>query len=349
MVGIRSGAMPPKKGPIPANNRPSSGQKQSQQQPNGLRSAFVAVTLLALTAVYSPLSQITIAPVYGSIPAAKFHRPGMLIAALLGWLGGSYIQAFARLKSILPVLAFSIPTIQFFLFPYSTDLGPFYGPIVTELSTYYPLVFLSTSTAAVLFKDLDLSRFGRTLSDQPKILASYFILIAVEKYASFELPKLMGAGIYTSGIALQYAIAAAYSAYLPSLWLLLVIPSLLHSAVYNTHVPLPHTTALLNSTLQEDNFVLLHRQHSLTGYLSVLDSTKNHFRVMRCDHSILGGQFLEYWQSPEAQMKDSIFAVFTLMEAVRLVEGEGGKQRKADKDSNALVMYSNLSNPCENA
>lgn len=59
---------------------------------------------------------------------------------------------------------------------------------------------------------------------------------------------------------------------------------------------------------------------------------------MRCDHSLLGGEFWVDDQRREEgiTVPEPIYAVFAMLEAVRLIEGSG--QARPDDDKNALVM-----------
>ena len=91
--------------------------------------------------------------------------------------------------------------------------------------------------------------------------------------------------------------------------------------------------------LEREGYALLARQESVTGYISVLDNVKEGFRVMRCDHSLLGGEWLK--QEAGSILREPVYAIFVMLEAVRLVETVGMKRApaKADVNKNALVMY----------
>ena len=119
-------------------------------------------------------------------------------------------------------------------------------------------------------------------------------------------------------------LASASAFFSPSRVILFAFPAILHTLWTNPHHPSAHGLQLANSTLQAtQNYTLLARQESVTGYVSVLENhADNAFRLLRCDHSLLGGE----WQvTPQAYAKgqrqrESIFAVFVLLEAVRLIE-----------------------------
>jgi hypothetical protein len=297
--------------------------------------------VLALAAVSSPISQLSLSPVYGSVPSGAFHRHGMMLAVLAGWLGKNRLKRLLSAKAVnlLPVLAFSIPTIQYFLFKQSARLGALLGPLITELFTFYPLVVLSVFTGAVLLEDVDLSQHGEMITDYGPFLGSYILFTVVQKAAANAIPKYVGSSIALTRAGLQFATASLYALSLPSKWLLLTLPSLLFSTQYNVHIPLDHNTSLLNSTLQTYDYLLLDRQESLTGYMSVLENTKENFRVLRCDHSLLGGEWTSLPAAYKPRVQDPVYSVFTMLEAVRLVKKEDGGPRRADSDSTALVMY----------
>jgi hypothetical protein len=58
---------------------------------------------------------------------------------------------------------------------------------------------------------------------------------------------------------------------------------------------------------------------------------------MRCDHSLLGGQWTKLPSGYRPEVEDPIYAIFAMLEAVRLVEPDHGVSR-VDADSKALVM-----------
>lgn len=61
------------------------------------------------------------------------------------------------------------------------------------------------------------------------------------------------------------------------------------------------------------------------------------FMALRCDHSILGGEWLQKagGKGEKLGMREPIYGVFVMLEAVRLVERE---EKVEDQDATALVM-----------
>jgi hypothetical protein len=82
-----------------------------------------------------------------------------------------------------------------------------------------------------------------------------------------------------------------------------------------------------------DGWALIDRQESLTGYISIIESPEKGFRVMRCDHSLLGGEWLA--NTKRNIIPEPIYGVFVMLEAVRLVEV---KTSVPDSEAKALVM-----------
>lgn len=318
----------------------AKGVVHHRHAPHAWKSASMAAVTVVIAAIYSHVSQFALSPVYGSVPASFYHRPGIMIAGLIGWLGMKWIKAlcFGRPSPLLPVLAWSIPIVQYFLFQQSSQLGPVLGPLVTELCTLYPLVALSATSVAMFLDELNLSHYSGLIAKHGKFLGSYVLFTTAVKIAGDSLPKYIGSSIVMTRTGLQFGIAVIYSLNFPSKWLLFAIPSLMFSAGLNIHVPTGAATARLNSSLQSDNYVLLHRQDSLTGYMSVLENTKLNFRVMRCDHSLLGGEWIPPPDMAPQLVRDPIYAVFTMLEAVRLIKADNGKPRNAGPGTSALVM-----------
>jgi hypothetical protein len=292
--------------------------------------------LLLLAAVYSPISQLTLSPVYGSTPSRAYHRAVVIAAIFTGSILRHRLPRFiGRLDAkLLPALAFAIPTIQFFLFKQSSSLGNPFGPVVTEVATFFPLVLLSVSASSALLGVLHLQDYGQTVAEHGPLIGSLVLYNFAEQFAQSALPRIIGSSFFLTCSMLQLMVSFIYAATLPSIWVLLALPSLFFSATSNVHMPFDGPTAVLNSTLHGYGYSLVDRQDSLTGYISVLDNTKSGFRAMRCDHSLLGGEWTNTPADYNPRVRDPIYAVFVMLEAVRLVE-----PARVDKDSSALVMY----------
>ncbi|KAM5442332.1 hypothetical protein MferCBS31731_002707 [Microsporum ferrugineum] len=326
----------------PATNeavrRPAVVEGKKSSLPELFLAATMGAVAIGLAGAYSYVSQLTLAPVYGSAPAGKYHTATTLIAAAAGSLCHSWVQKYTRPMITLPILSFYIPTIQFFMFKFSSTLGPVLGPIFTEALTFAPLVAMSIVIPGLLIQKLNLSPRLKQGMEQGNILAAYALFNASKAKFEQVMPYYLGTSLAMTSMGLQFIIATLQAIFLPSKWIILAIPSLLFTATFNHHAPLPYNTDLLNASLKAENFTLLHRQESLTGYLSVLENTDAKFRVMRCGHSLLGGEWLPHFMTKDAKVSDPVFTVFTALEAVRLVKKDSHKPEKADSKKSALVI-----------
>ena len=325
--------------PVDLPSDQSSGKIPAKAIPLVLK----AVELIMLAAIYSPISQLSLSPVYGSIPSLLYHSNVTIGALMLAWTT-KYILRVHLPKSIsdsIPLLACSVPTIQFYLFAYSGKLGPIYGPLVTELLTYFPLIFLSTYLAMDSLDMIYPSNGNERVRKASLGVTSYFIFSTTQTASRCWIVRNVGSSLLVSRTGLQFVIATFYAILLPSKLLLLASLPILHSASLNVHAPLQVTSSALNSTLQAYGYSLIARRESLTGYISVLDNTKDGFRVMRCDHSLLGGEWIQAPNGYQQKVKEPIYSVFAMLEAVRLVEIDVSQKQiiHPDDQTTALVMW----------
>jgi hypothetical protein len=230
------------------------------------------------------------------------------------------------MSEYIAVIAYWTPVIHFFLFQYSGQLGIEYGPLIIETATYFPLLFLSIYAAFDLLQSIDITRFNlpNSLSQILLPMFSYTAVSTTSKIAGSILPSLVGNHVCFTRIGFQMLLASISAFVTPSRILLLAFPAILHTLWANPHHSSDSAFLKANATLfATQNFTLLARQESNTGYVSVLESQADiAFRILRCDHSLLGGEWLV---TPEAYAKgqrqrETIFSVFVLLEAVRLVE-----------------------------
>ncbi|OCK82491.1 hypothetical protein K432DRAFT_433458 [Lepidopterella palustris CBS 459.81] len=302
-----------------------------------------AAALLVVAGVSSPVSQLSLSPVYGSIPASLYHQRAIITIALLAFMSKSYLKKYlpGNISEYIAVLAYWIPTIQFFLFQYSSQMGPEYGPLITEFVTYLPLLLLCVYSAGQLLEDLDLSKFNPIAAEMAPAVGSYVIVSFLSKNFTSILPQYIGTHPSLNRVGLQLGVGSILSVISPSRLILLALPAILHTLRANPHYSSGRAVGLLNSTLQTQNFMLLERQESLTGYLSVLESSDTKFRILRCDHSLLGGDWLVTPEraSQGQTLPEPIFSVFAMLEAVRLVEAqEAETESKPDSEKSALVI-----------
>lgn len=286
------------------------------------------MALIVIAGMASPVSQLNLTPVFGSIPASLHHQQAMTLVALAGLGIRRLLKGYVSVdvSAWVTVLAYWTPLIQCYLFPHSTQLGIDYGPLIVESLTYFPLLFLSMYAVSDLLDTVDFSRWDlpSSLGDAILPMTSYVGVSFISRFFGGLLPAFVGQHVYLTRIGFQMLLASASAFITPSKLLVLAFPAILHTLWLNPHNPAEHAFQSANATLAStQNFTILARQESLTGYVSVIEnSADNAFRLMRCDHSLLGGEWLV---TPAAyklgqRQKESIFAVFVLLEAVRLVE-----------------------------
>ena len=253
-----------------------------------------AIAIMVLAGLASPVSQANLSPVYGSIPSAIYHHQGVTIVTMLAFVISKLpLQNYlpSDLAKLLPVMAYYIPTIQWALFPYSKQLGAENGPLVTEALTFFPLLLLAYLATASLLESLDPQSPIRTSTDSIRPAICYGIFFVSQRYASSFLPTIIGQVDFFSRTGLSLVIATGYMLLARSPWLLLCSPAMLHTLFQNPHHESVATLKLLNKTLATHNYSLLDRRDSITGYVSVLEDKVNQYRVLRCDHSLLGGEW----------------------------------------------------------
>jgi len=247
----------------------------------------------------------------------------MIVCVLLGWFGKDVLrQALPpNITSYTALFACCIPTLQYLLFSKSSILGVPYGAVITESLTYYPLVLLSIYTAATLVETVDFSAYGDFFAAYGPRVGTYALFSFFEGLSQGFIRANIGSIFLLTRFGLQLVLGALYALLLPSVLTWIALPSILFSLTFNVHVPLSRPTAVLNSTLQSHSFTLLDRAESVTGYISVLENTREHYRVMRADHSLLGGD----WRLPSTSItpnhpvRSPIYSIFTTLEAIRLI------------------------------
>jgi hypothetical protein len=294
-----------------------------------------ATQILACAGIYSNLSQFALSPVYGSIPASIWHISLVSTAACVGWAASSWLRGNLPRKPVLFLapIALSIPTVQHFLFQLSYYLGPIYGPPLTELLTLMPLLIFSASAVDQLLGDLDLSALPKSVAEAAPGLGSFLFFQAVERLSKSVILNNIGANFLQSRVGLQLVVGGLYAKIDSSTLLMYALPALFHTAFLNPHIQAPWATFDLNMKMDRSvGFKVLARQDSITGYLSVLENTRENYRVLRCDHSLLGGNWLPHDQ---VTVNEPIYGVFAMLEAVRLIQVDHSVDPGPE---NALVM-----------
>ena len=296
-----------------------------------------ATIILATMGIFSHVMVLNLSPVYGSVPTQVYHFQFVAAGGFVGWASNLAIRSnlprSIKTWHLLPIISAYVPVIQCLLFRFSEKLGAKHGPLLIEAVTVLPTSVIAAASAADLFEGMDLSPWvPKFVGDALPGLMSWTILQTCQNSGGRLIEQHMGKTFLLTRVALESLVSAVFAVVAPSKWLVLAIPALLHTSFLNPHIMTPGATLSLNQTLQADNWALIERTESVTGYVSVLESIEKGFRVLRCDHSLLGGQ----WVMIQGQKaSEPIYGVFVMLEAVRLIET---KEKPADKDAQALVM-----------
>ncbi|KAF2745558.1 hypothetical protein M011DRAFT_469607 [Sporormia fimetaria CBS 119925] len=331
-----------------APRKPKAVKEASQRNASTstLKLAGRAAAFLIIAGIASPVSQLNLSPVYGSIPASLHHQRALTVTAALAFIGRGGLKRILPSKAgdYIAVVAYWTPVLQFLLFKWSAQFGIDNGPFITEALTYLPLLFLCCFTTGTMLDSIDPSTFGLspTVAEAVLPVASYGTVSSVSKIFGSILPGIVGTHVWFTRLGLQALIGSACAILSPSLITLLAFPAILHTLLANPHYPSDFAIGIANSTLHsKEQFKILARHESLTGYVSVLENeADNAFRLLRCDHSLLGGE----WLVTEAAYKkgqkqvEPIFSVFVLLEAVRLVEPPADVAPTPDSSKSALVI-----------
>lgn len=335
-----------------------------------VRLLLMTLATLFLAAVSAEISKLSLTPVYGSIPpvaSLNWLRGGlehdqryiiMIVTVSLAKM--FFSKRTLRLSNHFAIWGSFVPSIQSGLFSLSGRLGPIWGPRMTYLLTSIPLSCLSLLHVVVLIaeafpvaifaegaathsvKDFCSTALGTLLLTS----TLYHFLARVKVYIEKRLPMFImltsGTHALFSRFGVQTVMALLYAQLSVSLerfkLIVIAILPLLHLAFVCPHLPLPYHTGVLNSTLQAEGYSLVARQESLTGYISVLDNVNAEYRVMRCDHSLLGG---EYLRKPRgSRYNEPVYTIFLTLEAVRLLQTKPSESQllESSKHKHALVM-----------
>ncbi|KAK5662018.1 hypothetical protein OQA88_10130 [Cercophora sp. LCS_1] len=299
-----------------------------------------ALALLTLAALSSNASQQDLSPVYGAIPSARWHTQLVAAACFAGWSSNLFLGRALPFKPVLllPVAALYIPAAQFLLTRFAGALTAYWGPLVTEAVTLFPLVALTAACVATYLDGADLSFLPSFVADAAPGIGSYGFFKGVETWSWGLLGRYAGRTVLNTRVGLELVLGASYALLAPSKFLVLTLPALLHTAVLDTRLPTAWAGERLNQTLGTEGWVILDRRESLTGYVSVVESERDGFRLMRCDHSLLGGEWVKFigkGQFKGNQVAEPVYGVFAMLEAVRLVEMP---KKIVDKDAKALVV-----------
>lgn len=301
-----------------------------------VRLVLSAAVLVALSAFWQFAVRANLSPVYGSIPVAKSQAiiaviPAAISFLILGSLQSVPLPARKALASIcrryLALLAAACSLCEhLYLQAVSSSLGPEYGPTVSIAACWSPLAIMSYIAAFAPLASPP-ARLGLLLGAGNALeyaLSLALTCLGTDSTALFTRWGLLAVGIVFYALVCPMTVKQ-------------VVPLLALGTLFifqNPHSPLG--ARLVNAALEPHGFAMLERVESATGYVSVLENRREGFRALRCDHSLLGGDWLLTPQSRANGMTvaEPIYPVFTMLEAVRLMHAE----EVVPQQRQALVM-----------
>lgn len=283
-----------------------------------------ALQLVLLAALYAPISQLNLSPVYGAVPAALYHKYGLIASFMLAFALRGYLPRWISMA--LTPFCFWVPTIQFVLFQYSSTFGNPWGPVITELLTCYPVVVLSNYLAIQYFDEA----FDKAYGDAVPSMGLFMLFTILQRACKSFIWAVAGKGFLSSRIGMQLIVSTLYGMVLRRNIFLPSIPAVAFTLAANPHCTLNRNTEVLEGTLALYDYTLLERKESVTGYISVIEDNQRGIRVMRCDHSLLGGE----WTAPpppgvDRKVGEPIYAIFSMLEAVRLADPSPSLEKTA--------------------
>ena len=319
---------------VAVTEAPAQPSDPQDTVPPSIVAVLNSALFLSLLAIITNISQHALSPVYGSVPPTIWHGKLLMAGAFIGWSSNTMLKKIipVSLELLLPTIAGYIPFIQSVMYRFSEKLGAEYGPVVTEALTIFPMVILTAAYVANQFEAVSLSGLPEIVSESLPGVGSWIFLYFAKVISALTLNEFIGGTIIWTRMCLEVFVTVVYAIFAPSALVLLAIPGLIHTFTLNQHVLLPAATEALNKTMMAEGWMLLDRKESNTGYISVIQNVEQGYRLMRCDHSLLGGEWMPNY---ELATPEPVFGVFPMLEAVRLVKRDPTIE---NPDTSALVM-----------
>lgn len=336
---------PPKAQAVEKPNRDTTDTSKPEPPefkiPDGFRDMASETFLIFLAAVTSRVSQLSLAPVYGSIPSSVNHQAAIAATALIGWTTQWYWRPQnSSILQYLPLWAVCAPVFTCLSFQSSDSLGLVWGPVVGGLLSCHSIILPTIYAAAASH---DGPNTEATSSGPLAHLFSGLPSLGLFMLLDWALPETVNTFIATwsflnpfnahliAGLYMIFALTDRRAVIIATVSIATI------AAIVSPYGSGPFSTIALDASLISQNWTLLSREWSNTGYLSVLENTEANYRVMRCDHSLLGGEWqltparrAQGWKIPE-----SIYGAFHMLEAVRLMQTEPAIQ---DSEAQALII-----------
>ena len=319
------------------------------------------VLLVGVLSLVSYVSQVILAPVYGGVGTGLRHYNVVLFistaTSLATFIGVNLPQRHWRGMAL---VLMSAPLLLPTLFRYSPALGPISGPILTQAIMTWPCVFLVShelaKNAAQMIGNTEIRRslslpsflalsigisLTVVLNITERLLTKYFQPLNGVLWSRFSMLLFLGVFALVMDTAPSSLSSAEWVNFL--VVFLGVVPYIL-IVLNRPHVVMGVSPALLARLPKE--YMYLDRRESITGMLTVVENSVAGYRVLKCDHSLLGGLWVglkrdelmdkgikdEELERRSTNEAESVYTAFLVQEGVRLVN-------RPRIPENALIMY----------
>lgn len=327
-----------------------SQQAQNRSLQRRVEQLGHSLALTALAALSSPISQHVLAPVYGSLPSSVNHHIALPLTFLTAFVVHGFIitDELKRRKCIryIPIVAVLVPLLENVALSYSDQLGLVTGPVLAGIVSCHIVVLTAAFAAADSLESVRLGNWSSSLSASlanASIALLPFMLL--ERFFSDQLDDVLAGSTILAPADLQLIVAGGFCLLTDPGDGLLVLTGVIAIAswLFNPHGKGLFSNRMVEAALANEGWSLLARSWSITGYVSVLESNADAYRLLRCDHSILGGEWLlnTARQAQNWKINEPIYSVFAMLEAVRLVITQ---HAPADKHAKALVIGLGIGN-----
>ncbi|KAK6528158.1 hypothetical protein TWF281_009409 [Arthrobotrys megalospora] len=311
--------------------------------------AYTALATVVICGFASWASQLSLSPVFGEIPSSLNHQQTKNTAfAAAATIAVALKFTFPRSRILLrlsrfliPLVAINIPIIQGAIWQHAKDLGATNGPIVTEAATIGLLITFTVFSLTGIIRPVGVPVASVAIADITLLALSWVLFNFTERSAINFLGPYVGKGWPMTRCGMEATVAVFSASLHRSIFLIAALPSFFPVFYMDPRCVMGENgVQKLREHLAPLNHTVVARMESNTGYLSVLENVEGHYRFLRCDHSILGGVWLKshpnlerYASNPE-HLREPIYAVFVMLEAIRLIEPPARERT----DPNALVI-----------
>ncbi|KAK9479544.1 S-adenosyl-L-methionine-dependent methyltransferase [Lipomyces japonicus] len=308
---------------------------------------FTGVRILAHLlhlSLLSQLSKLSLSPLFGTSGLLLYRPllvPSVFIISLFFFIKKRK-RRLARYAEPLTLVysAISLSIASMIGELLGPSLGPWNGPLVIDLVTLYPSIIGSSAVVSSVL--LAASKGTKSAILLFLAVAATRLLTIFERALGRVLIPFLS--VVLSGLSAKEQIVA--TAWASTTLLALSTPrwfknvigiSVLFGGQWYLHTQAP---ALLPQSLA--SYEILASTFSTSGYVSVIDSSTDGLRLLRSDHSLLGGVFtappsnlLDEFLDKPWNDAEPVYSAFVMQEAIRLVSPP---PKGTGNQNNALVI-----------